>query len=53
MVKLLFKPRMEVMLVTGDHDLTQAHHGPAEMLMIKMDSMGNVIWANTADNDIN
>ena len=36
--------------IIGDHNLTLAHHGPAQMLMVKLDSTGNVIWANTADN---
>ncbi|HWK02986.1 MAG TPA: RHS repeat-associated core domain-containing protein [Puia sp.] len=36
--------------IVGDHDITQAHSGPATILTIKLDSTGTVLWAKNSGN---
>jgi RHS repeat-associated protein len=36
--------------IVGDHDLTQLHVGPSTILVTKLDSLGNIVWANAVGN---
>ena len=38
--------------IVGDHDITQAHHGPATILVIKLDSTGNLSWVKNCGNNV-